>query len=305
MFKEGILSRNLERLSSYDEIDLLFEELDQIEEDFSKKCNVPEIKRKIASGSYQLSPLRSERYFIDNPKKSFQNMEPIEVVRAEVEDDIVYRGLSMLLEKKLMLLELKLMKTTLAFRRYSSVKENFEKLSQFGRLSRIVHIQFSQSMTSIEHSILKRTLEQIVGNKFILQLLDSFLILPILDKDGNWKVNPGRGIPLVDMISTTLLNLVLWNFDREFQSCFPTLPYFRILDDAFVAFPWNDEDLRNSSTEDETFFKELECFFVELRFDGEVSFLKAGNLPVPVPGGFIFINEKGFLTYLDTNLSRN
>lgn len=132
----------------------------------------------------------------------------------------------------------------LGFRRYSSFRELTKQLVEVGRVKSLVKIHFSQS----DHLTILRKLESLVYNRFIQKWLSSFLSLPILKKDGTFSRS--IGIPPVGMISTVLLNLVLDNFDQEFLSSFPNLPYFRYLDEAYVAltFERNEGEVLNKDS---------------------------------------------------------
>lgn len=140
-----------------------------------------------------------------------------------------------------------------------------------------------------------------VENRFILEFLSSFLSLPILDKDGKRKNPDSRrmGIPPVGMISNVLLNLVLVNFDREFRSMFPYLPYFRYLDEAFVAFTLTSNEVEEIDDVEEL-IQEMDTFLLELRLDGKVDLLSAGDMPVPSFGGFVFLNDDGIITFIES-----
>lgn len=134
MISSRRISRNLVTRSSVDEVHLLCLELDQIYKDLSlssfpnvEKFRVPMIKRALAEGCYKLSPLRSEIFYLEDPRSLFLHTEimPLsyEVVRSTEEDDLVLRALAQLLEKKFLN---STVSEELGFRRYSSFRELFK-----------------------------------------------------------------------------------------------------------------------------------------------------------------------------------
>lgn len=114
-----------------------------------------------------------------------------------------------------------------------------------------------------------------------------------MDEDGkNWS--EGVGIPPVGLLACVLLNFMLANFDREFLSAFPGIPYSRYIDEGFVSFPLMSLQVENASFKDDL----LSSLF-ELDLDGEIHSIVPGGPTEPCYVGLIFITRDGLIQVVE------
>lgn len=94
--------------------------------------------------------------------------------------------------------------------------ESLTKMKKVGTLYKF------DLMRSGPKSFVLETVKHYVEDSSVLNLIESFLNIHIIDDDGNDRSEYTRGIPLAGEITRILLFIVLIEiFDREFKQRFP------------------------------------------------------------------------------------
>lgn len=284
----------LVQLSS--DIDYIYNELDGSKFGMTRDRLIF-LQQKIVLGIYDLSPLQV--YFV---KKENLNLflfmivsecpdiavsnpfgDDITCVITPSKDDVwVYMGLSLML--------LRLSHGCLpkdGFRLTNMVSSFYYSLQQMGKVDRLYKIYLMESLSILPISLILDRVKPLVGDDFVYKLISSFLILPLVDTDGNTRrdIHPS-GIPPAGEITRVLFNIVLTDiFDREFTKRFPGITFYRFIHEVFISTKVNYE----VHFDEKAGYELLE----ELGLVGKIESIGSGDDPL--------ISYERMLIYLDSD----
>ena len=143
----------------------------------------------------------------------------------------------------------------------------------------------SDSLYLNKESLLTK-LEPIVENDEIIQLLKSFLYMPILHEGKDYSYIMKDSIPTSALITDVLLNFSLIELDNQFHQRFPSFSYTRYVQEVIVT----------TSQKESLFESSLFSLFDSLNLDGKIISIGPGDKPMPCHhGGVISITEDGRL----------
>ena len=139
-----------------------------------------------------------------------------------------------------------------------------------------------------------KNLSLLVKDVAILELVGSFLSLPIINENGrvlNLKLKGSLGeicgIPPAGLLTLVLLNFFLTDLDHEFPLSFPGVNYKRYLDHVYV-----------SCFDEKSLLDEQEVFRLLDRLDliGNISSIEPGEgVYLPCYGGNILVTRDGYI----------
>lgn len=256
------------------------------------------LHQKLVLGIYDLSPLQV--YFVEKenlniflylivsecPDIAVSKLfgDDITCVITPSKDDVwVYMGLSLML--------LRLSHGCLpkdGFRLINMVSPFYYSLQQMGKVDRLYKMDLMASLNIIPISLILDRVKPLVGDGFVYKLISSFLIIPIVDTDGNTRrdIHPPCGIPLAGEITMILFNIVLTDiFDRVFTKRFPGIAFYRFINEVFISTKENDE----VHFDEKAGYELLE----ELGLVGKIESIGSGDDPL--------ISYERMLIYLDSD----
>ncbi len=114
-------------------------------------------------------------------------------------------------------------------------REFCNRVLKWGKVEMLMHLDFTLSLSTIKKARLLAKLKPVI-DPGILQLVESFLDLPLVDYKGRyWPVEDG--VPTAGPIACVLLNFYLDEWDRTFIKRFPHLPFVRHAHEVAVSIP--------------------------------------------------------------------
>lgn len=155
-------------------------------------------------------------------------------------------------------------------------------------------IDFTSSLKTIREKSLLWRLSFIVKDMGIIDLVDQFLTLPILDEKGiNYKNIMGWTISSAGLITYVLQNFALYELDVEFARVFPEVGYHRYVHEAFITFP------RSMECMGEDFPGELLSFLKQFNFESKIKLIRPGEEAVVCHDGIISVTLDGNIRTID------
>lgn len=235
------------------DIDFIYKELKDTIKLSMSLYRLAVIQQKIVSGKYVLSPLHI-KYIKKVDLSNFirdtltdcpdcmlgtgSDPDMLYVIMPDNEDVLVLMALSLML--------LRLSHGSLpkdGYRTENLVDDFYFSLQQMVMVDRVYKIDLSASLRKIPISLILDKVKPLVGEGSVYKLISSFLILPIIDDNGNNRSEICfGGMPPVGEITRVLFNIVLKDiFDREFTKRFPGITYSRFNNEVFISTRGNDE----------------------------------------------------------------
>lgn len=251
-----------------------------------------DIQKKIKTGKYTLSSLQLIYNNKKDPIKDFHH-----ILHMLKNDSIFYGSLTPIQEDKLVLMALGGMLNTrivnLNLLNSSSFGLKFRPTDYYahirsieGPISRVYKLDMTNSLRRVNKESLLTKLEPIVSNDEIIQLLKSFLYMPILHEGKDYSYIMNDIIPTSALITDVLLNLSLIELDNQFHQLFPSFSYTRYVQEVIVT----------TSQKECLFESSLLSLFDSLNLDGQIISIGPGDKPMPCHhGGVISITEDGRL----------
>lgn len=254
----SLLTRNLStvecslvQLSA--DIDLIYKYLTENLQFSMSRYQLAVIQQKILSGLYVLSPLQV-KYIKKEDLTQFlhdtlpdcpdimlgtgSNPDIINVVMPDKKDVLVLMGLSLMLFR---LSQGSLPKD--CHRLENKVDSFYKDLQQMGKVDRLYRLDLMASLRIIPISLILDKVKPFVGEGSVYNLISSLLYLPIIDDDGNHRLDISfGGMPPVGEITRVLFNLVLMDiFDRVFSKRFPGIAFSRFINEVYISTRGNDK----------------------------------------------------------------
>lgn len=243
------------------------------------------IQQKIVSGLYVLSPLHVKFIKKEGIIQFLHDTLPdcpdimlgtgsdpdmIYVVMPDKEDVLVLMALSLMLFR---LSHGRLPKE--GYRLENQLDSFYDSLQQMGKVDRLYRLDLKASLSIIPISLILDKVKPFVGDGSVYQLISSFLFLPIIDDDGNHRLDIHcGGMPPVGEITRVLFNIVLMDiFDREFPKRFPGIAFYRFINEVLISTRGNSEVI----FDDQAGYALLE----ELRLAGNIMSIGPGDDPLP------------------------
>lgn len=156
------------------------------------------------------------------------------------------------------------------------------------QLSSILVFNLYHSLSKVSHPILLKKLKTCLKDRFLLDLIKSFLSLKIMMKTGKFW-SPNEGLLPFPCLTPVLFNYYLDDLDHVFSARFPECEYARYYDYVFIPI--------FSGQSKET---ELREFFNERGFIFCLANAEAGGDAVECPGGLLFLSKEGSLFFVNT-----
>lgn len=157
---------------------------------------------------------------------------------------------------------------------------------------RVYIIDLSTSIKILDMDHLLWKLSFIVQDEKIMELLYSFLNLPVQDATGlDYSSNYFMKIPSTVFLTDVLFNLALSECDFWFQRLFRELNYTRFLHEIIVTFPSSKEPKMSI----DKFEKQLVKLLETCQLSGKIWMLCPGDRPVPCYGGHICVSQEGLI----------
>lgn len=257
------------------------------------------IHEKILIGVYVFYPLRVkfikkvdlidflEKTLIEIPDILITNNKDsriLSIIFPNKVDVLVFMGLSLMLTNKVYV--------TLPkekFNRLSSMEDSFyESLQKMRNVDTLYKFDLTESIRIIPKSVVLERVKEYVGDSFVLELVESFLNIHVIDDDGNDRSEFTSGIPLAGEITRILFNIVMIQiFDREFKLRFPGIEFVRFNDEVFVSTRLNDTVIFSERTGNE--------FLAERSLSGKILSIKPGDSPLScnMRKRFVLLNNGG------------
>lgn len=256
---------------------------------------VREIQESVLNGSYELSPARFFSFQKDDPIRErfpYSVNFPVSpnhsfALYIYPEDELVLKGLEKLIQKQN--LPTVTRERSFAYREDKGLMEYVTTLIGWGSAEVLLKFDLTKTFGQIEHARLRKKLESVFQDFFILGLYHSFMSLPVLLKDETEVVQGDTGLPLpsASRLSPVLLNFYLETLDVALKGRFPQLPYARYGIERIIALP-TEEDSKKLTTK---------CFnevFVQLGLVGQITcILKGGS--ARFEGGTISLDRDGLI----------
>nr|KUM48159.1 18S ribosomal RNA intron 1 ORF [Picea glauca] len=194
---------------------------------------VETIVAALTNKSFRFSEMR--RIYIPKPHKPGQ-LRPI--TTPHTSDIIVMDALSEVLN---MLLRDIFLPCSHGFRKKRSGETLFMDVLSWGPIDQFVVADIVKCFDNLEHKRLLMAVQSFIDDDGIVNLINSFLITDILDREGinyNYSVK-SKGIAQGCSLSPVLLNIYLHSFDlamSRFSGTYPLVRYARYADDILLAF---------------------------------------------------------------------
>jgi hypothetical protein len=251
------------------------------------RVNLVRLEQAILTGSYKLSFFwvrkELERYPIKMDRLTFYRFESLD-------DDYWQLYLTLKLEDELILISLANLLKKYVFTKNLFLEQSFAgqtdklfvaKIRSWSNLRVLFVIDFSIYSKILCRKRLLDKIKPLIEDPFILNLIESFLHSPVLDKAGKNLALKG-GIPPVRFINSIFLNFFLDDMDRKFLSKFPGATFARFSHQLLIPIG-TDKSRNNIRVRDleKAFLAELDSGIILNILkpgDGKVVSCKFGNL---------------------------
>lgn len=265
---------------------------------FNEK-EINELKEAVLKETYSLSPMKLMAFEKGKDEKFLQQNVSFAVelaglpthyfsVYLESEEKLVLTALARLISNKLIENSL-FSENSFSNRRDRTIKDFINTVIGWGQVENLILVDLSRSVEILSQERLFQKKEVVLHDRYLLNLLSSFLTWPFIDKTGERAWTPWsekKGIPTgseFGFLSQVLLNYYFDDLDRAFKVKFPKMKYARF--DYEVRIPiYNQKDFNVKM------FTEL---IEELDLIAKVTIIVPGGFPIPFVGGDIFLNREG------------
>ncbi|CAK9165879.1 unnamed protein product [Ilex paraguariensis] len=204
---------------------------------------VREIQKSVKDGTYTLSPLllrafarkgdQKPGFFHTFPAKDESNL--YLGINPTLEDSLVLTALGRMLNLHFLRVNLF---TDKSFGLRTTPNAFYSTVCARGKVLRLYKCDLTISLRTINRESLLLNLSHIVKDGAIIEFVDKFLSVPILDQSGrDFTAEMGCSIPTVGLLTHVLLNFALTEFDKEFQRAFPGVDYSRYIHEVFLSCP--------------------------------------------------------------------
>jgi hypothetical protein len=277
------------------DIDFIYQDLTENLEFSMSHYRLAVIQQKIVSGLYVLSPLQV-RYLKKEDLTQFlhdtlpdcpdiqlgysSDPDILYVVMPDKDDVLVLMGLSLMLLRH----SYGGMPKD-GYRLVNLVHTFYYSIQNMGNVDRLYRIDLMASLRIIPISLILDKVKHFVGESSVYKLISSFLILPIIDENGNDRSDISfGGMPPVGEITRVLFNIVLMDiFDREFAKRFPGVAFSRYLNEVFISTRGNDEIIFDE--------KSGYALLEELSLAGKIVSIGPGDHPLQCYNRIVFLDS--------------
>ena len=271
---------------------------------------VREIQKSVKDGTYTLSPLllrafarkgdQKPGFFHTFPAKDESNL--YLGINPTLEDSLVLTALGRMLNLHFLRVNLF---TDKSFGLRTKPNAFYSTVCARGKVLRLYKCDLTISLRTINRESLLLNLSHIVKDGAIIEFVDKFLSVPILDQSGrDFTAEMGCSIPTVGLLTHVLLNFALTEFDKEFQRAFPGVDYSRYIHEVFIYCPKISTSNTCSSKQGKTleseamqlsFFDEQQVLSLldQLNLAGKILSIGPGDAPVPCYGGLVCVSQDG------------
>ncbi|MEX1367080.1 MAG: reverse transcriptase/maturase family protein [Nannocystaceae bacterium] len=172
------------------------------------------LRRELLAGDYSPGPMSS--FVIHDPKRRLISVAPFR-------DRVVHHAIIDVLEP---VLDRRMIDATFACRRGKGTHAALDHVQRLVRRhSWFLKMDVEQFFASVPHGVVMRTLERIVKDRALLRLVERIVTA------GGRTDEPGRGLPIGNLTSQWLANLVLDAVDRRVVEHLRIPGYSRYVDD--------------------------------------------------------------------------
>ncbi len=254
MRKLSSVERSLVQLSA--DIYFVYKDLTENNESFSlSRYQLALIQQKILNNLYILNPLRVKFVNKDDLIPFLWNTLPVfsdimigiykgdifQVIMPDNEEDLLV----------LMALSLMLFRLTYGglpkdgYRMEDRADSFYSSLQEMGKVDRLYRLDLGSSLSQIPISLILDKVLPFVGEGPVYKLISSFLNLPIIDDNGNNRIDISFGtLPPAGEITRILFNIALMDiFDREFAKRYPGIAFTRFINEVFLPSRRGDDSL--------------------------------------------------------------
>ena len=154
-------------------------------------------------------------------------------------------------------------------------RENVIKLYRFDLMNYCRSVNRESVLSKLSH---------IVKDEEILKYVKEYLSLPLLT-EGGVDISDQFGIAPSGFLSSSLLNLALSDFDKDFQLLFPHLDYIRYIDEVLVSC--------NSGMSFQKFEEEVVSLFDKYNIIGKIMSIGPGEGPMECGRCKFIVSKEG------------
>jgi group II intron reverse transcriptase/maturase len=103
------------------------------------------------------------------------------------------------------------------------------------KLDWVIDLDISKFFDEIDHELMLKAVEHVIGEKWVLMYVTRWLQMPIQKQDGTVVARGGKGTPQGGVISPLLANLYLhYAFDMWLTKNYPRIRFVRYADDIVI-----------------------------------------------------------------------